>query len=77
MRQRRTASVERHEISRDVPECFSGSESGLDRARFLENAAVALEGPRSKSSADAFSEEGFRVSENKRQARALFHYAQN
>lgn len=42
---RRAASAARHEISRDVIDRGADFESSLDRARFLNNAAVALDGP--------------------------------
>lgn len=54
IRKRRTASVARHEISRPVEpatrkrrvsDASPGLESQLDRARYLNYAALALEGP--------------------------------
>ena len=92
IRKRRTASVERHEISRPVePEtrkkrmsgAFPGFESQADRARFLSYAAVVLEGPGGAEppSSGAHSEEPEKAwgrrAEDKRHACALLHYSQN
>lgn len=83
---RRTASVKRHEVSRNVTGSGGGSESRLDRARFLRNAAVALDVPATapysedaskKVTSRSAEEDWAQHPENKRHARALLHYAQD
>jgi hypothetical protein len=84
-KKRRTASAERHEISRNVTDYVAGSESRLDRARFMNNAAVALDIPGAAPYDDPGSattgpgapkEDWASRPENRRHARLLLHYRQ-
>jgi hypothetical protein len=84
MRTRRTPSADRHEISRSVVNRVAGSESAVDRARFLSYAAVALDGPAAPSTEQhakeivphTQEEERQRRAEDRRHARELLHYSQ-
>lgn len=80
---RKRASAERHEISRlQVTERSADSD---DRVRFLKVAAIALDGPDERPEAEQGAdhdtllgnEQWNQLSETRRRACQLLHYAQN
>lgn len=80
----RTASAERHEISRlEIHEQLTEPDSMSDRFRFLRLAAIALDGPDGTPYAEHDADHDWNVglwndrAENRRHARELLHYRQN
>jgi hypothetical protein len=72
MQKRRKASASRHEISNKDRVPFAGPESAIDRARFMNNAALALDIPDQVPNGPGATREEFA-----RHARLLLHYRQN
>ena len=85
--EQRTASAERHEISRPEPADLSTeSESSSDRIRFLRLAGIALDSPNGTPCAELGAvgerfiwhiEQWDGQPENRRRARELLHYVQD
>ena len=83
----RTASAERHEISRlEMNEQLTAPDSMSDRLRFLTLAAVALDGPDGTPYAEHGADHDGLIwnvglwndrAEDRRHARELLHYQQN
>jgi hypothetical protein len=72
IQKRRKASAARHEISNKDRVPVAGPESAMDRARFMNNAALALDVPDQVPNGPGATREDF-----VRRARLLLHYRQN